>query len=80
MRTYTGNSRSKHLNGEERNPIPTALVLTTAISEAEDICVATSFDGTMLSFYADQTTSKQDKDLLSVALSSLLLLYHLFPN
>ena len=56
MRTYTGNSRSKHLNGEERNPIPTALVLTTAISEAEDICVATFFNGTMLSFYVDQTT------------------------
>jgi len=57
MRTYTGNSRSKHLNGEERNPIPTVLVSTTAISEAEDICVATFFDGTMLSFYVDQTTS-----------------------
>ena len=43
--------------------MPTALVSTTAISEAEDICIATSFNGTMLSFYADQTTHKWEKDL-----------------
>ena len=55
--------------------MPTALVLTTAISEAADICIATSFNGTMLSFYADQTTHKWEERF---KIKSTLLLYNIF--